>query len=87
MKHDTQTLARLWNRGGGACGLKGTARGSFPTRWLTRASSDVRRFGKTSTVGAEDVHPSHVEVARSLQHVAVVRIDLVKAMFLGAGQV
>jgi len=34
-----------------------------------------------------NVHAGHVEVSRSLQHVAVVRIHLVKAMLLGAGQV
>ena len=35
----------------------------------------------------EDVHPCHVEVLRGLQHVAVVRVDLLEAMLLGAGQV
>ena len=51
----------------------------------TRSGS--RTSWKTSTVVGEDVHAGHVEVARSLQHVAVVRIDLFKAMFLGASQV
>ncbi len=41
----------------------------------------------TSTVVAENVHAGHVEVTRSLQHVAIVRIHLVEATFLGAGQV
>ena len=41
----------------------------------------------SSAVGAEHVHTLQVEVPRGLQHVAVVRIDLLKAMLLGARQV
>ena len=40
-----------------------------------------------STALTEDVQPCHVEVLRGLQHVAVVRVDLLEAMLLGAGQV
>ena len=40
-----------------------------------------------SAVLAENVHASHVEMPRGLQHVAVVRVDLLKAMLLGARQV
>jgi hypothetical protein len=41
----------------------------------------------TSAVLAENVYASEVEMPRGLQHVAVVRVDLFKAMLLGAGQV
>jgi hypothetical protein len=41
----------------------------------------------TSASLAENVHASQVEMPRGLQHVAVVRIDLLKAMLFGAGQV
>ena len=40
-----------------------------------------------SAVIAENVHPGHVEMPRSLQHVAIIGVDLFKAMLLGAGQV
>jgi len=57
-----------------------------PERWLYTVPLRVRSlFGRARV--DEDVHAGHVEVARSLQHVAVVRIHLVKAMFLGASQV
>jgi hypothetical protein len=36
---------------------------------------------------AENVHASQVEMPRGLQHVAVVRVDLLEAMLLGARQV
>ena len=42
---------------------------------------------RASTVIAENVHPGHVEVPRSLQHVAIIGVDLFKAMLLSAGQV
>jgi hypothetical protein len=59
---------------------------NFLARWLTSASTDFARED-TSTAVAENVHAGHLEVARSLQDVAVVRIHFCKAMFLGAGQV
>ena len=40
-----------------------------------------------STALTEDVHPCDVEVLRGVKHVAVVGIDLLEAMLLGAGQV
>src|SRR2546421_1436916 len=41
----------------------------------------------TSAGLGENVHASQVKMPRGLQHVAVVRVDLLKAMLLGAGQV
>jgi hypothetical protein len=40
-----------------------------------------------SAAPAENVHASQVEMPRGLQHVAVVCIDLSKAVLLGAGEV
>jgi CheY-like chemotaxis protein len=40
-----------------------------------------------STAFAEDVDANQVEMPRRLQHVAVVGVDLSKAVLLGAGQV
>jgi hypothetical protein len=40
-----------------------------------------------STVIVENVHPGQLEMPCSLQHVAIVGIDLFKAMLLSAGQV
>ena len=44
-------------------------------------------FAGNSSALTEDVHPCHLEVLRGLQHVAVVRVDLLEAVLLGACQV
>jgi hypothetical protein len=43
--------------------------------------------GDASSALTEDVDACDVEMLRGLQHVPVVRVDLLKAMLLGAGQV
>src|SRR5713101_6640180 len=63
----------------------------------TRVISGVRPYSpnrpptsdpwNASAALTQDVHPCHVEVLRGLQHVAVVRVDLLEAMLLDAGQV
>src|SRR5437773_4888134 len=47
----------------------------------------LRPSEDASSALSEDVHACDVEMLRGLQHVAVVRVDLLYAMFLGAGQV
>ena len=42
---------------------------------------------RQSSALTEDVHACDVEMVRGLQHVAVVRVYLLEAMLLGAGQV
>ena len=56
---------------------------------FSRPSLSVHRLGlhQSSTALADDVNASQVEMLRGLQHVAVVRVDLLEAMLLGAGQV
>ena len=57
-------------------------------RSVYHPSTDLAPWNASaSTALAEDVHPCHVEVLRGLQHVAIVGIDLFKAMLLSAGQV
>jgi hypothetical protein len=56
-------------------------------RVFSRPSTAFSPSLNASNALAEDVHAVHVEVPRGLQHVAVVRVDLLEAMLFGAGQV
>ena len=64
----------------------------FPARVLVIQAVEALRlstdFGvpATSAALADEVHASQVEMPRGLQHVAVVRIDLLKSLLLGARQ-
>jgi hypothetical protein len=59
--------------------------------WQIRTNSPVRPPTSAalgvSAVPAEHVHASQMEVPRGLQHVPAVRVDLLKAVLLGARQV